>query len=105
MRKRICRQIVSNRRRREAKVRKENARCRPRVRAITIDDVAAIPVRQRVYLNVQVTGGIDLDRLATESKGGRRVGGVAELEALEPGEARQLADVERAAADQLQNIR
>ena len=75
------------------------------MRGIAVDDVAAVPVRRRVYLNRQIPGRVDLNRLAAEREVRRIVCGVIEPDALKPGEGRELVDAEGAAADQRQNIR
>ena len=76
------------------------------MRGIAVDDVAAVPVRRRVYLNRQIPGRVDLNRLAAESEvDAELVCGVVEPDALKPGEGRELVDAEGAAADQRQNIR
>ena len=70
-----------------------------------VDDIAAVPVRRRAYSNRQISGRVDLNRLVTEPEVRIRDCVVIEPDALKPGEGRELADVEVAAADQRQNIR
>ena len=100
MRERIRGQIVGYRQRRVDPLIswKIEARRGIRVRGIAVDDVAAVPVRRRVYLNRQIPGRVDLNRLVAESEGRRTVCGVIEPDALKPGEGRELVEAEAAVA-------
>ena len=107
IRKRIRGQIVGYRQWRidPLIVEKGYVRRRPRVGGIAVDDIAAAPIRRRVYFNRQIPGRVDFNGLAAEIQLSGRICRVVERNALKPGEGRQLVNAERAAADQRQNIR
>src|SRR5262249_17891387 len=73
----------------------------PGVGCSAVDNIAAVPVRRRVHRDEDRPCCIYLDGLSVESELSGTVRGVGELDAPNSGEARQLANIEGAATDQL----